>query len=525
MPDPKSPFDIPVSPTVLVGSEDTKLTREEAVALLVRGFHGTSSPSESAKNRARGGNEALESVPIIGLATDVLYGRKADLTMQRAFESMMANAIVDSLPVEALNSEVLSGLDYRPYFATVAANPEQFTAALTAYGDQLGEDLGFIETLGRTEGGAGAEMQMAAIYMADRPEEIGRFAGLSSEVLTNLAVDFARSNAESEGRQLTDAELNELQLVSATVGMSPIASQAVEMMEEARAAAGPVDIDGDGQISFEESLMGGGEEALDEPVVMDRAAIESYFRTGQMDLVTLGEDEFKRMNETGNTAPIYGFDVGQMRGGGPRRGPVKAAPMTAQQAMDYLHTLTDEDAKLMQDRLAEAGYFERIGKVPEFDDGDDDATNEAWMLALTEATQQGVSIPQLLSTQRDRLRLTKAQTMQRFKIDDVRYQANQVGQAILGRNLSMEEFETITSTLKGLQTQRRDDVLGVDDVSWYRQGMDPEVGFDSTDIEQAVDTATQGAEDLQAGWDTGKKLFKMIGMDFPTVQVRPPKEQ
>jgi len=86
--------------------------------------------------------------------------------------------------------------------------------------------------------------------------------------------------------------------------------------------------------------------------------------------------------------------------------------------------------------------------------------------------------------------------MQQFKVTDVRNAANQFGQDVLGRNLSGAEFDQVRTFLKSLQTQRRDDVLGVDDTSWYREGMDPAVGFDSTDIEAAVNKV--GNDDIES---------------------------
>lgn len=518
MSETESPFDIPVSSGVLTaGSEETKLSRRQATQLLAQMFAGSANPQAA---KAAGSRSVLENWAVVDLGTDMLYGNETDTTYEQAFEAMMAVAIIDSLPVEARDANVLQGFDYRPYFATVAANPEMYAVKLGQYADEIhGDDLGLQATLWRDSGGIA--WNLVAGDLADDPEKVARFAGVSQSVLTARNVEFLRAQAEAGGLVLTDAELASAQMVPATVTMSPAAQWAVNAQPAGGVA---VDLDGDGKLSPEEYLAGE-QDALGEPFVMSRSDIEGYFRSGIFDMTTMIEDEYNKAVQTGDRSPNYGFDTGAMRGGGPRRGPVSAGLMTAQQALDYMHSLSDEDAVLMQTRLAESGYFERIGKIPEFQDGDDEATNEAWMLALNESAQQGMSIPKLLNSQRERIRTTKAQTMQQFKVTDVRNAANQFGQDVLGRNLSGAEFDQVRTFLKSLQTQRRDDVLGVDDTSWYREGMDPDVGFDSTDIEAAVDRTTQGAEDLQSGWDTGKKLFKMIGMDFPTVPTQAPKEQ
>ncbi len=170
----------------------------------------------------------------------------------------------------------------------------------------------------------------------------------------------------------------------------------------------------------------------------------------------------------------------------------------------------------MQDKLARAGYFERLGARPERGYQDDEATKNAWRLALQDSLQRGVALPEMVDQMANEQATRRQQRMQQFSIKDTRFAANQMAMEVLGRNLTGDEYNTVRSFLQGLQRDRRDDVLGIDPMTWQREGMDPTVGFDAQDIQQGVERAIGGEADAQASYDTLRRLNDFLGLGGPT---------
>lgn len=425
---------------------------------------------------------------------------------ERWLAAAVADMVVGSLTDDQLVDAALAGLDLRPYLATAAQNPE-----LTA-------------TQAHTE-----DILQASGNPLDDPTLLtAQFAGDTIDVaaVANQAIEYFNADqiaviteqrAATNQAPLTAAELAAInEFGPDMVGTTPVAKILANEPMIVTNADGTQEVQ---QLSIEDILSGAGDDVLEGPPIIDRATIEQWARTGITDLDTIAGQEAEAYS-TGALAPgeaVYGFDVGQYRGGGPRRGPVRAGgTMSAIDALDFLRTLDEREFTAMQDKLARAGYFERLGARPERGYQDDEATKNAWRLALQDSLQRGVALPEMVDQMANEQATRRQQRMQQFSIKDTRFAANQMAMEVLGRNLTGDEYNTVRSFLQGLQRDRRDDVLGIDPMTWQREGMDPTVGFDAQDIQQGVERAIGGEADAQASYDTLRRLNDFLGLGGPT---------
>lgn len=440
-----------------------------------------------------------------------VFGRPEGPSPEQSwFAAAIADLVVRSLEDDQLVDAALAGLDLRPYMALAAQNPEAVIAE-SQVADVIGGQLGDIDAYEAIRAGDGIDL--AAV--ADQAIEL--FTADQVATITEL-------RAAQGGAPLTQAELVAIQEFGPEmVGATPV--------QRLLSDGSTTTVNPDGSTTtttagagatLEDILAGAGDDVLDDGPVFDRAMIEQWARTGITDLGQLAEQEARAVQEgvLGQGDAIYGFDVGQYRGGGPRRGPVRAgSTMSAVDAMDYLHTLTPAEFAAMQDRLAAAGYFERLGARPERGYQWDEATNNAWRLALQDSLQRGVAIPQMIQQMTDELATRKQQRMQAFSVKDTRYAANQMAIEVLGRNLTGDEYDQVRSYLKGLQAERRDDILGRDEMTWQREGMDMDMGFDGQDVQEGVMRAIGGEADAQQSWDTMRRINDFLGLGGPTEEI------
>ena len=127
---------------------------------------------------------------------------------------------------------------------------------------------------------------------------------------------------------------------------------------------------------------------------------------------------------------VYGFDVGQYRGGGPRRGPVRAGgTMSAIDALDFLRTLDERGSPRCRTSWPAPATSERLGARPERGYQDDEATRA-----------RGVSPCRTRCSAASRSRDGRPdgqrtgdppqQRMQQFSIKDTRFAANQMAMEV-----------------------------------------------------------------------------------------------
>lgn len=217
------------------------------------------------------------------------------------------------------------------------------------------------------------------------------------------------------------------------------------------------------------------------------------------------------------TAPVAPNSTGG--GGRPIRNKV-----SIHGALGYLARLgTPEEVASMQEKMAAAGYFEKVGQDFAWGDPDDEATYNAWQLALLDSYTKNVPLDQLLVMQAaDRRKLQQQQMMQTWgevQAETARAAANQMAREALGRDLDDSEFQAVQTFLTGLQNQRADDLIGVDDTSWRNQQTMAQ-GYDENDIARGLDTTLAGEMSSSAGWDTAQKVWQAFDLgDIDTKYV------
>ena len=503
---------IPVSQTLLdrlVGPEDQILTREDAVKLVMQAALAPTSPDMRDASWA----EMLSGLPFnrITQVPDETPGQQADRVY---VANLVANLVVDSIPEDKLSPALLSGLDLRTYMQAVASNPVAAEAMNPVDPEQF---IGFLD--------AGAVLYDPTVNQPD-------VAGLASSMVeqyTKAQIEFVRNDRAEPGglaAPLSAAEIASLSEFSVDEGGLNVAART--SLAPSAVEAGVVDDPNEiitGSTDIDDLLGGMGDTVIDEGPMFDRAAIEQFVRQGITSVEGMAQDMIEA--QVNGTTPLfdYGMDVGQT-GQGIRRGPDRpdldntqrraGATMSAIDALDWIHTLRDDEVESLQGQLARAGYFERLGMQPELGYVDDDATNQAWKLALNESVKRGIGVPELLQQQIDEFAARRRDQMTKFNVTDTRLAANQMAMEVLGRNLTGEEYDVVRGFLKNLQNDRRDDVLGIDPMSWQREGMDMDMGFDANDIQQGVDKAISGEVEAQQSYDTLRRLNDFLGLGGPT---------
>lgn len=510
---------IPVSQTLLdqlVGPEDQILTREDAVKLVMQAALAPTSPDMRDASWA----EMLSGLPFnrITQVPDETPGQQADRVY---VANLVANLVVDSIPEDKLSPALLSGLDLRTYMQAVASNPVAAEAMNPVDPEQF---IGFLD--------AGAVLYDPTVNQPD-------VAGLASSMVeqyTKAQIEFVRNDrAESGGlaAPLSAAEIASLSEFSVdegglnVAGRTSLAGSAVE--------AGVVD-DPNGIITGStdiDDLLGGmGDTVIDEGPMFDRAAIEQFVRQGITSVEGMAQDMIEA--QVNGTTPLfdYGMDVGQT-GQGIRRGPDRpdldntqrraGATMSAIDALDWIHTLRDDEVESLQNQLARAGYFERLGMQPELGYVDDDATNQAWRLALNESVKRGVGVPELLQQQIDEFTARRRDQMTKFNVTDTRLAANQIAMEVLGRNLTGDEFQVVKTFMQNLQNERRDQFASGSNLDWLGEGTNADTGFNEDDytdaVEQAVGTKAYG----DRAFDGLQKLNQALG--FTSTRANDPQRE
>lgn len=414
-----------------------------------------------------------------------------------AMAAMVTDLVMASVPTEYRTEAILSAVDLRPYIARVQANPEVARA----------------EGLGNKSAGLS---DFPDLYADEVMAELDRVdTKITGDALIQryTAGEIATMREQSGETPLTDTELNNItnfdvdaagMNTAARIGMAQVgASQGMTVEEQRGLATGGLDMD---------SLFGDAETALDAPV-LSRSEIQQFARLGLTDITTMVEEEASILASEGTNATVYQFETGALRGGGPRRGPVNDQ-MNARQARDYLHTLNDAEFERMQERLAQAGYYELIGKDPEYGWQDDQATDEAWALALTNSVKRGISVPQLLGAQAQEQQARRQDRMRQFSVPDTRVAANQLAIGAIGRNLTRDEHDAVEEFLRGLQDERRPMIAGTRtaDMSWQREGMNMNRGFDDVDMQAAVESVVSPQAAGDNMFDSMQSLNNGLGI-------------
>ena len=301
-----------------------------------------------------------------------------------------------------------------------------------------------------------------------------------------------------QGAALTDSERQAVidTLMAWSPGVVGLTPDPTQNLEAANAARG-------GQGAAQEFVAGGGNAAT---VTYDVDNIRMLLNTDQYTLEQILADEqagtgtFPIQFQDRQTAFIGHGRIDRTAAGQGRK-------MSALTALDYLNTLSEAEVTTMQHRLADAGYFDRLGSPNvqiNWGDALDPATRAAWKMLLTESAQRNVSLTTLIAENgknyREQVRQTRLQSLDPINRNATAIVADDLAQQYLGRRLTGTEYEQLQGFLDSLRSDRAGYVQGASGPG-NEAGMLPDaLGFDRNDMEGYM-RRTFGNETRGTAWD------------------------
>jgi hypothetical protein len=389
----------------------------------------------------------------------------------------IAELIVDALPSNARTAITLASLDLRPYLKAIDGK-------MIVTRDDVPWYLG---------GSSTANRRASTIDLLERESE---------RLVTN------------GGSSSFDDEVADVNPISATT----------------TASAAPVDPETGEPLPVVDPVTG----LLGETGLTDLATAQNEQRpvtvndlieminTDQWDLETAMANEA----ETGLSIPIdFGMTQADLdpgtaardrsgRPAPPHSRKVKDKPLTTQQALGYLQSLPPSKISDMQQKLANAGYYDELDNGGNYMPGDahDPNTIRAMRAMITDTIQSGQSMPKLLGERMKSYRenAKAARMKQVMKMDPTynRALANDFGQSVLGRNLRGDEIDELTNHLKTVIAKRAGFVSGADNNPG--DGPLPDVrGYTDDDVDLHLgDKYNLGVEQRQ---NTQREMAYLLG--------------
>lgn len=504
---PRSPLVIPLSPSVqtLRGADEQVIDPKSAAQLIGRQLWDMTAPDPDQLTAWDGVLLPLSAPKLFGLpGRDLTEDEDEQTARERAaMLSVVTDLVLQSVPEEYRTETVLSAIDLRPYILAVQSNPEVALATTDAKG-------------------AAQLADFPNVYAADIWAELDRvdMAAMGTELEQRYTGrEIAAVQAQRGDMPLTEAEITQMMEVTpemAGLNATARAGAAVSLGESGL----PIEQQNQvttGQLTPEEILAGAGQEMLDPGPIFSRDEIEQFVRQGTVTVEGMASD----MMEAEVSGGTLAFDYGMRNVDVVNRGPnTVSSTMSVIDAIDYPNSLDDATFALLQDKLAKAGYFTRLGLQPERGYQFDDATHQAWRLALNDSVKRGVTVPQLLGQQEMEWQQRSQERMRRFSVTDTRMAANTMAQEVLGRNLTGDEYNVVRGFLQNIQTERRGQLASgqTNDMSWLNDNMDLEVGFGEDDVAQAVDKAVGDDVEAYAG---GQAMQALNGFFDVKTQMAP----
>jgi hypothetical protein len=501
---PRSPLVIPLSPSVTGMRKPDEQVIDEAAAAQLIGRMGwdMTAPAPDQLTGWDGLLLPLSAPKLFGLpGRDLTEDEDEQTARERAAMLSVVTALVlQSVPEEYRTPTVLSSIDLRPYILAVQSNPE--VAIATTDASRIGALANFPNVYADELDNEIVNVDMAALGIELESRYTGR--------------EIAAVQAERGDMPLTEAEITQMMEVTPEMaGLNAAArSGAADALGEAGADITQQNQVTTGQLTPEEILAGAGQDVFDPGPIFSREEIEQYVRQGAVTVEGMAED----MIQAEVTGGTLAFDYDMRNVDIVNRGPnTVSSTMSVIDAIDYPNTLDDSTFTLLQDRLARAGYFTRLGLQPERGYQFDDATHQAWRLALNDSVKRGVTVPQLLGQQETEWQTRSQERMRRFSVTDTRLAANTMAQEVLGRNLSGDEYNVVRGFLQSMQNQRRTQLGSgnTDNLGWLNENMDLEVGFGENDIAQAVDKAVATDVEAYAGGQAIQALNGFFDVKTP----------
>lgn len=203
--------------------------------------------------------------------------------------------------------------------------------------------------------------------------------------------------------------------------------------------------------------------------------------------------EQQQQSPSGAGGGYFPVTVGEP--GNPYLKPSSGETISARDAANYLQRFGADPAKVTeaQRKLAEAGYFDRIGKGAAdiaWGDAFDPTTQEAWKAMLLDVVRRDTTVPELLRTEsatyRERVRQQRLAALTPYQETGADLTANSVAQSVIGRDLSPFERAALAKHIAELRSQRAGYIGG------DRNGtpLPNAAGFTADDIQSWVTSRT-----------------------------------
>lgn len=413
-------------------------------------------------------DEAISILEVLISGGDVgsmTMGPNAESTSGHRAARDLARLIVRSLPREAMDKAVLTAIDVRPYVAALAANPEM-------------------------------KLRTDQKWAPDQSYPVGDGYGNWAERALGTLQENAQTTGEDYAGVLDLSTTGRDRTVADTTTYDPTK---VSVSPQARTTDSMVQRQTDQQMTGQEAevnpnVSGFTYTPLRASARVDIASLRAAVTSGDMTLADAQNQVSAANGQTGTQ--VLGIETGFQWDYLPNQAP-RPTQLSLPDALNYIFTIPEKEVASLQRRLAEAGFFDKLGEAGMYGyiEGDprDGVTKEAWRLAMTEAFARGTNIDQLLRDEETRYRETKQaeweQNMPRLNKSALGVGANDIAQQLIGRNLNWQEQRDLEQFIIGLR-ERPVQIAGVDTFGGQNQ-MDSETGFSQADVAEYLDASTK----------------------------------
>jgi len=372
----------------------------------------------------------------------------------------LAQLIVDTIPADMLTVDVARGLDLRPY-------AQQLSVADTATETQRQEAAKMLATL---QDAIISEVSDSGVI----PE--GTSVDVLNQTLGNVQGFDPGKAGVSPGREfeLGGQAVEDAPMVQV---VDPVTGEITEQ---------PASVEG----SWNDYMPTLQEQGVTVAIPVDKQWL-SDVKIGAADINTLIHAEGE-----GDAVPGVVM-AGPTEEWHDQANPAAAARASYQTlkpsaARDYLWDLDEDDVEILQNQMLRGGFYDLSKGKPTLGAAYDEQTVAAWEKVLTESVKRGVPVDQLLQGEMARLdKQTADDKFGKFQMTEAFTKANELAVSLLGRELTPEEFHTVSQAMLTLRKERAEDVIGLDETPWLNQETAAS-GFSGDEFERAVKDELSG---------------------------------
>lgn len=353
-----------------------------------------------------------------------INGNLTDLT------PLMGRYIIATIGEEHLTAGVVSTIDFRPFIAAMQTKTKEL--------DPTWDGVSIIN------------------FKDDSTPDEDRATYLAME-LEFLAGRVTKAEAKAAEEGMSASGVAPTYALGSTVGLSPFALNGQYAQQVASGEVDPTAPTADGEFV----LGSDGEPTTTIPV----DDLRLLLATDQITLEQLVSEE----SAYGQPFPVAMTDP-TGPGMRPHARPAPARPSETTSilsALGYLTTLSKSEVTTMQHRLADAGYYDRLGAGTMIEWGDplDPATKQAWSMMIKDSVARNQPVPKIMADAgrqyRTTVRESRLAALDPLNQGTIALTANDLAQATIGRNLTGAEATELVTFLEQLRSDRAGWVEGM----------------------------------------------------------------